>query len=183
MFQMTISLEDVFNMKNKVLVVDVEMTCWDEPTDKVSEIIQIGVVEVDMVTLEITRRSMMYVTPVLNDLSDYCMNLTGITKRQVYKQGRPYADVINSLVKRFGLKNKMVFGWGRDDLAFGDDVDQYINLSALYTMLLQTDTKYNLEEALKIEDIEFEGNAHDALVDAENTAKLLIHLFKNNLGS
>ena len=166
--------------KYKVLVIDVEMTCWDEPRpNHYPEIIQVGVVEVDMINLEITRERMMYVKPVASEISDFCTELTGVTKHQVYKQGLTIRKMIDVLYDKFGMKNKVVFGWGRDDIPFDGHIPQYVNLSALYSMMKGEDVKYNLEDALKLEDIEFEGNAHDALVDAQNTAKLLILVFKS----
>lgn len=165
-------------MNNAILVIDVEMTCWDEPTDQTSEIIQIGVVEVDIVRLLLTRKRMMYVKPEHSDVSAYCTQLTGITKRQAFKQGLPYDKAIDILHNKFGFKNKTVFGWGNDNKAFKDGINNYVNLSALYSMMSGTVEKFNLEAVMKYENIEFVGKAHDALIDAENTAVLLCKLFE-----
>lgn len=163
-------------MKNKALVIDLELTCWNEPTDQNPEIIQIGVVEVDMINRSISRKKMMYVKPETSEVSKFCTELTGITKKQVYKQGLSYDKAIEVLNSKFGFKNKTVFAWGRDNQAFKEGINNYINFSALYSMIKMTEKKFNLEEALREENIPFEGKAHDALVDAENTAILLLHV-------
>lgn len=163
------------NMK-KILAIDLEMTCWNEPTDNKSEIIQIGVVEIDIIKREISRKKMMYVKPEESEISDFCTELTGITKKQVYKQGLSYEKAIEVLNTKFGFKNKVIYAWGRDDKIFRDGIEQYVNFGALYSLLKGTDKKYNLEEALKEENISFNGNAHDALVDAENMASLILHV-------
>ena len=160
----------------KVLIIDLELTCWNYPTEQIPEIIQIGLIEVDTLTRMITRKKEMYVLPEKTEISEFCTELTGITKKQVYKQGIPYDKAIEILEKKFGFKNKLVMGWGRDDKAFRDDVDQYMNLSHFYSMINLTDEKFKLEDAIKREGLTFEGKAHNALVDAENTAKLFIHL-------
>ncbi len=164
-------------MKNKVLIIDLELTCWDIPTNDIPEIIQIGIVEVDIVERKITREREMFVKPQLTEISDFCTELTGITKKQVYKQGLEYSKAMDILNTKFGFANKLIIGWGRDDLAFKDGVDQYMNLSYLYSMINQTTTKFKLEDALKNENLVFEGKAHNALVDARNTAVLFLKLF------
>jgi len=163
-------------MNKKALVLDLELTCWDKPTDQIPEIIQIGIVEIDLINRTISRKKMMYVKPEKTEVSEFCTSLTGITKKQVYKQGLSYDKAIEILNDKFGFKNKTVFAWGHDDKAFKDGINNYINLSALYSMMKMTDKKYGLKMALKEENIEFEGNAHDALVDAENTAVLLLKI-------
>ena len=160
----------------KVLIIDLELTCWNEPTEQEPEIIQIGLVEVDTITREIKRKREMFVIPEKTEISEFCTELTGITKKQVYKQGLSYEKAIEILEKKYGFKNKLIIGWGRDDKAFKDGVDQYMNLSHLYSMINLTDEKFNLEKALEREGLSFKGDAHNALVDAENTAKLFIHL-------
>ena len=160
----------------KVLIIDLELTCWNEPTEQIPEIIQIGLVEVDTLTREITRKKEMFVIPEKTELSDFCTELTGITKKQVYKQGVSYEKAVEVLNTKFGFKNKLVIGWGRDDKAFRDGIDQYMNLSHLYSMINLTDQKFKLEDAIKEQGLFFEGKAHNALVDAENTAKLFLSL-------
>ena len=160
----------------KVLIIDLELTCWNEPTEQIPEIIQIGLIEVDTIKREISRKKEMYVLPEKTEISEFCTELTGITKKQVYKQGLSYDKAIEILETKFGFKNKLVIGWGRDDKAFRSGIDQYMNLSHLYSMINLTDEKFNLKKALEREGLSFEGEAHNALVDAENTAKLFIHL-------
>lgn len=166
----------------KVLIIDLELTCWNVPCKDIPEIIQIGLVEVDTIKREISRKKEMFVIPEKTEVSQFCTDLTGITKKQVYKQGLTYDKAIEILETKFGFKNKLVIGWGRDDTAFKNGVDQYMNLSHLYSMINLTDQKFKLEDAIKNEGLEFEGVAHNALVDAENTAKLFIHLMNRIKG-
>jgi len=163
-------------VNKNVLIVDLELTCWEEKTDFVPEIIQVGLVEVNIVDRKITREYEIFVKPRETEISEFCTKLTGITKKQVYKQGFEFEKAMALLQKKFGFRNKLVIGWGRDDIALTGQIDEYMNLSYLFGIKHKTNKKFKLEEALKIEGIEFEGKAHNALVDARNTAKLFLKI-------
>jgi inhibitor of KinA sporulation pathway (predicted exonuclease) len=166
---------------DRTLYLDLELTCWDgpRPEGQFHEIIQVGVVEVDTLDLAITRKCAYYVTPEKSLVSEYCTNLTGITQRQVDRQGRPFYEVLNSITKKFGPKNKVCYTWGNDQEAVEYACDHdgllspftFINLSHFFSVTMGVKSM-SLEDALLLLNSSFKGRAHDALVDAENTAEL-----------
>lgn len=144
------------------------------------EIIQIGIAEVDVRALQITRSASYYVRPVNSTISEYCTHLTGITPEIVQKKGRPIWEVLASIEKTFGPAFKTCFAWGRD----GDALDaachhhdyenpfNMVNLGQLFTLTYGLESALCLEAALTHLGRTFEGTAHDAGVDAVNTARL-----------
>ena len=64
------------------IYIDVEQSCWTgpPPPGMRQEIIEIGVVEMDLQTLEITRERARFVRPRRWEISDRCTELTGITE-------------------------------------------------------------------------------------------------------
>ncbi len=80
------------------------------------EIIEVGLAEIDLSKGEIVKRAQYYVKPEHDEVSLFCAELTGITPRKIEKQGRPLAEVIKSMIKNFGGRNKIYASWGRDDV-------------------------------------------------------------------
>ncbi|WP_407562033.1 exonuclease domain-containing protein [Streptomyces sp. 184] len=86
---------------DRVLVVDVEATCWEgpPPAGMSPEIIEIGLCELDVPTGErISRRSVL-VRPERSEVGDFCTRLTTLTPEQAAagqrgvggRRGRPRA--------------------------------------------------------------------------------------------
>jgi inhibitor of KinA sporulation pathway (predicted exonuclease) len=170
----------------KIVLFDLEMCCWKD-TKKIGEIIEIGLVVVDLKTKTIVKKGQYYVKPEKDDISDFCTDLTKITSHVIKKQGRPLKEVLATIQKNFGGKKTIYGAWGRDDSVLNNEChgkninilfDEFINVAALYRMKKnETGNRVSLTEALNNESIEFEGNAHSGLVDAYNLAKLFIHFF------
>lgn len=72
-------------------VIDFEATCWENNKEHTMEIIEFPAVMIDVIDesilplqLQMSATFHMYVKPAINPtLSDYCINLTGITQEQV----------------------------------------------------------------------------------------------------
>ena len=107
---------------DRTLYADFEYLCWDGPAPEGSypDIIQIGIVEASTLKLEITRKARYYVRPDTGQVSEFCTNLTGITAAQLKKEGRYLNEVVASIVKTFGPRNKVVYTWGSDSIGFGE---------------------------------------------------------------
>lgn len=180
-----------------ILVIDLELTCWDKnETPGIREIIQVGIVNLDPKTFEITKRQSYFVRPKYNtSLSQYCKELTGITEKQVFKEGRYLKDVMNTLSEKWGFSSKPIVFWGDDHLDFKNDCERQnienktskytINFALqyyLYNAMKEGSyiKKIGLPKAMRKEGLEFVGRQHDALVDAENTA-VLYKLFNEKL--
>lgn len=167
--------------KDNILVIDIEMTCEQEKIPNYEpEIIQIGIVELNY-RGEFIKEHMRYVKPTVNPISEFCTKLTGITPKQV-KSAPNLRETLNSLVK-IGIKNKRLVFWGHDDIQFAEECNRKgidfklssntMNLSLFHSVMCGIDSKVKLNNALRDWGIEPEGDAHDALVDARNTARLL----------
>jgi DNA polymerase III epsilon subunit-like protein len=66
---------------DKILVIDVEATCWegDPPAGQTSEIIEIGLCVLDVASGERSAPRAIMVKPQRSTLSEYCIQLTTIT--------------------------------------------------------------------------------------------------------
>lgn len=175
--------------KNGILVIDLELTCWEKCQEKgVREIIQVGIVNLDPMTLEETHSQSYYVKPQHNtELSEYCKNLTGLTNNNIFKEGNHLEDVINTLSNKWGFSNKVLIFWGDDHLDFKRDCDRLkienktsknvINFGLQYSLFYSFKKQESLRNiglvnAMREEGMDFEGRQHDGLVDAKNTARL-----------
>ena len=77
------------------------------------EIIEIGVVEMDLQTLEITRESAYFVRPRCWEISDRCTQLTGITTDDI-KGARSFPEVIAAMTQEFSPARTLCCAWGND---------------------------------------------------------------------
>jgi inhibitor of KinA sporulation pathway (predicted exonuclease) len=176
--------------RDRALYLDLEMTCWEDgvvPEGFYAEIIQIGIVEVDTVSLKLTREGSYYVQPTVSPVSEYCTQLTGITQRHVDRQGRPFYEVLNSIERKYGPKNKACFVWGDDQKAIEMTCDadeivspfaHFMNLSLIFGIEMGVKESKSLPDALTQMHDFFTGRQHDALVDAKNTANLHIAMMR-----
>ncbi|MFC1235721.1 exonuclease domain-containing protein [Vibrio sp. F74] len=172
---------------NRVVCFDLEMCCWNnDGVGTTGEIIEIGLAEIDLSTQKIVRRAQYYVKPERDQISEFCVELTGITSKTIQKQGRPLEDVFKSMVKYFGGPNKIYAAWGRDDLILkgecmekGLDVPfhEYLNLATIYRIQNRVkDQRIGHRAAQESKGIEWEGRQHSGYVDAYNLAKLAFTL-------
>ncbi len=68
---------------DRILVVDVETTCWegDPPSGQTNEIIEIGLCVLDVPTLARVEQRDIFVRPLCSTVSPYCTQLTTLTRR------------------------------------------------------------------------------------------------------
>lgn len=174
----------------KVIVVDVEQTCWphsSEKFDRLAEIIEIGAVRVDLSTGQILDSWQSLIRPTRHpNLSDYCQELTGITQADL--KGKPrFREAYAHFVRFCGGKHLSILaGWGADNLSLerscGDNQTlmrhpvAYWNVSHMYSARFDMPST-NLKKAVEAMNLSFEGDPHRALPDAMNTARLLARLF------
>ncbi len=172
---------------NRLVCFDLEMCCWNENgVGRTGEIIEIGLAEIDLVKGEIVKRAQYYVSPEKDEVSKFCSELTGITPRKIEKQGRPLEQVIQSMIKNFGGRNKIYAAWGRDDQILFSECEEkgidlpfseFINLATLYRMQNRLkDKKIGHRAAQEAAGIEWEGRQHSGYIDAYNLAKLALNM-------
>ena len=170
---------------NRIVCFDLEMCCWNvDGAGTTGEIIEIGLAEIDLGKGEIVKRAQYYVKPAKDEVSAFCTELTGITPRTIHKQGRPVADVIQSMIKNFGGANKIYASWGRDDLILRQECqdkglempfNEFINLATLYRVQNRLkNQRIGHRAAQEVKGIEWEGRQHSGYVDAYNLAKLAL---------
>lgn len=172
---------------NRVVCFDLEMCCWNvDGVGTTGEIIEVGLAEVDLEMGEIVKRAQYYVRPEKDEVSEFCTQLTGITPRTIRKQGRPLADILQSMIKNFGGPNKIYAAWGRDDLILRKECEdkglalpfsEFVNLATLYRIQHRVkNRRIGHRAAQEAKGIEWEGRQHSGYADAYNLAKLALVL-------
>lgn len=157
---------------------------WDRPThstreDDDAEIIEIGLVELDTASLNITREANYLVRPHLIDMALATSALTGIPRADLLKASN-FRDVIEKISIDWPAK-ATCFAWGADGeilsrachehgikVPFRRFVDLGQQVQNTF-LLLQPLSVRNTIEAL---DLPFDGAMHMAVADARNTARI-----------
>ena len=174
---------------NRIVCFDLEMCCWNENgKGRTGEIIEVGLAEIDLQTGEVVRRAQYYVKPDEDEISLFCVELTGITPRKIEKQGRPLEGVLKSMIKNFGGTNKIYAAWGHDELILKSECEakgiefpfvEFINLATLYRIKSRKkNDRMGQRRAMEELHIEWEGRQHSGYVDAYNLAQLALKILK-----
>lgn len=110
----------MFNVSDIVILLDTEYTAWEGSRERNwsgecehREIVQIAAIKIDTKSLDEIESFCVLVKPTLNSkLSDYFINLTGITQEQINQHGVDFAQAL-----------KMYSDWSRnfDTYSFGRD--------------------------------------------------------------
>lgn len=174
---------------DRLLFVDLELTCWKgmPPPGEQSEIIEIGLAEVDPAALAITRSGRYLVRPVTSRVSDFCAELTGITQDDLKRQGRPLTEVFASLARDWGTGRKAWYAWGTDREMLEEAVERqgldghpfspgFFDLAQMYTTLRGASSRVSLEDALAREGLEADGPRHSGEADAVDAARVWMTL-------
>lgn len=176
---------------SRVLVVDVEATCWKKrqpPPGEQREIIEIGICVFDMDKLEPGQPRSMLVKPQRSKVSPFCTRLTSITP-EMAAQGLLFNDACVLLRQEYESPHGIWCSWGHfDRRMFKKQCDsfnvtypfsaQHVNLKKRFAILQRGKRKgkprqIGLMRSLEIMGLSFEGTAHRAGADAWNTARLL----------
>ncbi len=172
-------------MRPRLIVADLELTCWDDPARADDmEIIEIGLCVFDGLTRGISRKSSVLVRPKLLEVSDRCHRITGLTEDRLRRDGSPLDEAINRLRKSYPLSSAGWAAWGDGDrrrmlsecAAKGVPypfADSYLNISHLYRLFTGNTRRVGLGEAVNQLGLEFDGRPHSADDDAWNAAKVL----------
>ena len=170
---------------NRMLFVDVELTCWEgePPPGERSELIAFGIVDFRTDDLTIRRETMLLVHPQASIISPFCSTLTGITPKEA-AAAPPLPEVVRTIRKTFGQCDWCA--WGRDDALIREGCERagaelpflggFHDLSAQVRGLLGLTYRPGLDEAVQRFDLDWEGPPHDALADARNLVRLFTAL-------
>ena len=154
------------------------------------ETIQFGGVIVDMRSYKIVEDIDIYVKPKIHPkLTDFCVELTGITDERLERKGVSLGELCGLLGKKIKpYKHQLEWaGWGAFDGRFlSMDMKRagleesyplrdikYNNLSYMFQRAQNAKRKMGLRKAMRKCNIEFSGRHHNGYFDAYNTSKLL----------
>lgn len=180
-------------LDKRLLVIDVESTCWEPPHSKpgneIQEIIEVGIAEIDIKELRIVHNEGLLIKPTHSKVSDFCTKLTTLTQKQLDEKGLSYRDVCGELVRTYDSPNKTWASWGDfDRKQFQKDSElksirypfgpRHINIKNLFSVIFGLDKELGLDAALEYLGMKLEGTHHRGIDDARNIAKVFLHLLK-----
>ncbi len=176
-------------LKKYIFCVDVEATCSSDasvPREEM-EVIEFGGVLLDRDTMQVIERIEFFIKPILHPvLTPFCKELTHITQQQV-DDGQTYLaalTLMRAYQERFG-KDFCWCSWGAFDknIFLQDaalhglspllDPHNHFNLKVWFSNLLDKKKGFGLNKAVEYLKLEFIGQHHRALSDAENVAQIL----------
>ena len=144
------------------------------------EIIEIGIAEMDLQTLEITREASYLVRPRRWEISNRCTDLTGITRDDI-QAARPFPAILKLMTADFSPSNALCCAWGNDAELIASTcrihgakspLRNCVDLAHLIHRLFLLEQQASLRDAVRMLGMEFDGIPHSALVDARNTARI-----------
>lgn len=170
-------------MTKNIICVDVEATCWENPTKGLrNEIIEFGVTLIDIKSQTIKESSSILVKPTTMKISEFCTSLTTITSEMVMKDGVTYKEAMKQLLSKYDSRNCVFASWGEYDRNITEDncdwndadypFDKFhLNVKYLYK------AKYGhtggLDKCSALLQIPFEGTHHRGIDDSRVVAKVL----------
>lgn len=176
---------------DKILVVDIECTCWDgiPPPGQISEIIEIGIAVVDVATLQRQEKRSILVKPTNSEISAFCTQLTTLTAEHL-KDAGSLVDAVKALMTDFQSQDRLWASWGdfdREQFAreckdkgveypFGAS---HLNVKTLYSVTYGLTGERGMAAALRRLGIPLEGTHHRGADDAWNIAGILCHMLQN----
>lgn len=174
--------------KDKIIVVDLESTCWrgHTPPGEESEIIEIGVCLLEVATGAISDPRGIFVRPERSTISPFCTELTSITPQMVAEAGLPFPAACEILRADYEAPTRLWGSWGRYDRRMFENQCQqrgvpypfskgHLNLKQLFAKWV-SGKKMGLTRSLTHVNLEHEGTHHRGVDDAVNTARLLAHM-------
>ena len=173
---------------DKILVIDVEATCWegDPPPNQTSEIIEIGVCVLDVATGERSAPRAIMVKPQQSTLSEYCTQLTTITS-EMLADGMDFTDACTLLMKEYDAPRRTWASYGDyDRLQFVKQCGEsgipypfgrtHINVKNLLALQYKLKREVGLRQGLALLSKPFDGTLHRGADDAWNIAEVLSHI-------
>ena len=175
---------------DRVLVVDIEATCWQNrrvPPGEQNEIIEIGWCTVHLEPLAVGKSNAIILRPQRSHISPFCTRLTSITP-EMAAQGMLFNEACPLLRRDHATHDMMWLSWGNYDRKLFQwqcqqfnvtypFSDQHINLRKLYARLNPAPNgkvrQVGLLRAMEAMGLRFEGQKHRGGDDAWNTARLL----------
>lgn len=176
---------------DKILVIDVEATCWEEktpPLGQESEIIEIGLCVLNVETGEREEKESILIKPERSTVSDFCTELTTLTAEDL-KYGLSFRDACKLLKTKYLSQDRIFASFGDYDrrqferqcasfkvgYPFGTTHLNVKNLAALH---LGLSIEAGMPTVLAKMKLPLEGTHHRGGDDAWNIAAILAELMK-----
>lgn len=170
------------------IIYDIEATCWENrPSDYQQEIIEIGALMLNGYGEELGSFNR-FVKPILHPrLSFFCTNLTNINQKQIDR-----ADTFAQVIEDFQdwaeifYEDYRLCAWGgfdermlRQDCILHDMETDWIdnkclNIKRQFQEIKRLKQPWGLKKSVEKLGMEFEGEAHRAINDALNLAKVFL---------
>ncbi|WP_442508400.1 exonuclease domain-containing protein [Novipirellula sp. SH528] len=173
-----------------ILVVDLESTCWEgsPPPGQTSEIIEIGLCTIDLMSLDRTEKRSFLVKPVQSEISDFCTELTTLSP-DMFTDAGSLADAVKVLKKEYRSKDRLWASWGDYDRRQFERVckdlnvgypfgPSHLNVKSLFAAAIDSGHELGLDGAYKQLGLELEGTHHRGDDDAWNIAHVLCRLLR-----
>jgi inhibitor of KinA sporulation pathway (predicted exonuclease) len=174
---------------DKVIVVDVEATCWEgqAPPGEEMEIIEFGVCLLDVATGSRDDKTSLLIRPERSKVSEFCTQLTSLTQAQV-DGGLKFVDACDYMRKRWGYQRTWA-SWGDFDrrqlerqcrergtkYPFGRT---HLNVKNLFALRRGLENEVGLDKAMEELGLPMEGSHHRGHDDAWNIARVLWELLR-----
>ena len=172
-------------MSGKILVVDIEATCWEyePPLGETSEIIEVGVTCLGIRDLEVGKKRSILVKPTRSKISAFCTQLTTLREEDLSDAGS-LRDACDILRRDYGSEDSAWASYGDYDrnmfekccselsipYPFGP---HHINIKSLFAFAAGLDFGVGTTEALEMLGLRFEGTLHRGSDDSWNVAQIL----------
>ena len=179
----------------KYLVCDIECTCWNknDPNKQPHETIEIGAVLLNEDFVKIDQLDIFTMPKYNKTLSNYCIDLTGITQEMLDTNAIPFPEAISILIHRIAptlnhMSEVVLCAWGDfDKNQLKKDceewniefpfTDEYINVKKEFSKVLGH-KKCGLQKACTLMALRFNGSPHRGIDDAGMVAEILYRIKK-----
>ncbi|HBB31064.1 MAG TPA: DNA polymerase III [Cyanobacteria bacterium UBA8803] len=173
---------------DRIIVVDVEATCWQgkPPPKQENEIIEIGICVVDIASGKPIEKESILVKPERSVVSEFCTKLTTLTQEQVDK-GISFAAACTILQEKYLSDRRVWASYGEYDknqfekqcqsrclrYPFGQ---RHINVKTLFAIIHALPHEVGMAQALEFLNLPLEGTHHRGGDDAWNIGRILSQL-------
>lgn len=174
---------------DKIIIVDVESTCWENPKEQKtqnSEIIEIGLCTIDIISQEVENVNGIIIKPEYSTVSEFCSNLTSLTQ-EIVDKGINYLSATNQLIELYHSKQRAWISFGDYDRKMFINMSRlhkvpypfgptHINIKNLFALKMRLKKEVGLSRALEMIGEKFEGIHHRGKDDSMNIAKIVRHI-------
>ncbi len=173
---------------DRILVIDVEATCWEKspPAGEESEIIEIGICTLDIATRQRLEKESILIKPERSQVSEFCTKLTTLTQNQV-NEGITFSEACTIFKKKYLAKERIWASYGDYDRKQWQRQCEsrqikypfspsHINVKSLFAIIHKLPKEVGMAEALALLNLPLEGVHHRGGDDAWNIGLILAKL-------